>query len=213
MATVADLLTSVKYQIRDGGTNKWPGAELIDYVNRGYRLVFNELVRIDSDLVKSTAAITLVAGTENYALPTGLQAIKFLQIEGATDPLTQVDMAYIETYAAKFTNQRDTPRVFSIFNGYFYLRPIPNASGTMNVYYFVQPSDLTSSSTTPFSGIADEALIAFTVEMALAREEHSTARYQQMISSLLRMAGILFMRRDKGLRRINAYRWEYEGLV
>ena len=214
MATVADLLTSVRYQIRDGGTNKWPGAELIDYINRGYRLVLTRLVQLKSDLVKTSTTVTLVAGTENYTIPTGLQAIEFLQIEGQSQPLNQVDMSYIEMYNSKFSPVTDgVPRCFALFNGYIYLRPTPTAAGTLNVYYYAQPTDLTSSTTTPFNGIADEALIAFVVEMALAREEHNTARNQNAVSSLLRMADILFKRRDKTLKRINAYRWEFEGLV
>ena len=213
MATVADLLTSVRYQIRDGGTNKWTGAELLDYINRGYRLVLARLVQLKSDLVKTSTTATLVAGTESYAIPTTLQAIEFLQIEGEDAPLSQVDMSYIETYSAKISDNTGTPTCFALFNGYIYLRPIPSAAGTLNIYYYAQPSDLDTSTTTPFNGIADEALIAFVVEMALAREEHNTNRNQNAVGSLLRMADILFKRRDKTLRRINAYRWEYEALT
>jgi hypothetical protein len=214
MATVADLLTSIRYQIREGGTNKWTGAELIDYINRGYRLILARLVQLKSDLVKTTTTATLVAGTENYTIPTGLQAIDFLQVDGESLPLNQVDMSYIERYNSMFNPVTDgVPRCFALFNGYIYLRPTPTAAGTLNIYYFAQPTDLTSSTTTPFNGIADEALIAFVVEMALAREEHNTARNQSAVSSLLRMADILFKRRDKTLKRINAYRWEFEELV
>ena len=214
MATVADLLASVKYQIRDGGTNKWTGAELIDYLNRGYRLILTRLVQLNSDLVKTSTTISLVSGTEKYAIPTGLQAIDFLQLDNEPVPLNQVGISYIEEYNSKFSPVTDgVPRVFALFNGYIYLRPIPKATGTLNVYYFAQPTNLDSSATTPFNGIADEALIAYVVEMALAREEHNTARNQAAVSSLLRMADILFKRRDKALRRINAYRWESEGLV
>lgn len=213
MATVGDLLTSVRYQVRDGGTNKWPGAELLDYINRGYRLILARLVQLKSDLAKTSTTITLVAGTENYAIPTGLQAIEFLYVEGEDSPLPQVDMSYIENYTTKVSATADTPECYALFNGYIYVRPIPAAAGTITIYYYGQPTDLDSTDTTPFNGIADEALIAFVVEMALAREEHNTARNQSAVSSLLRMADILFKRRDKTLKRINAYRWEYEGLV
>lgn len=213
MATVADLLTSVRYPIRDGGTNKWTGAELLDYINRGYRLIFARLVQIKSDLVKTSTTVSLVAGTENYAIPAGLQAIEFLYVEGSEKPLPQVDMSYIENYTTKVSSQADTPGCFALFNSYIYVRPIPAAAGTLTVYYYGQPTDLDSGDTTPFNGIADEALIAFVEEKALAREEHNTQRAQAAVSSLLRMADILFKRRDKVLKRINAYRWEYEELV
>ncbi len=96
MATVADLLTSIRYQLHDTQSNKWTGAELIDYVNRGYRLIRTRLVQIRSDLVRTLSTVTLVAGTESYTIPTGFQAFEFMQVDGEEKSLSQVDMSYIE---------------------------------------------------------------------------------------------------------------------
>jgi hypothetical protein len=213
MATVADLLTSVRYQIRDGGTNKWTGAELIDYVNRGYRLVWARLVQLRSDFVKKLNPQTLTINLEQYALPADFWSVDFLQIEGETKPMSAVDMSYVEMYNANLSADLNVPMAYAIYNGYFYIRPIPDGAYMMNEYYFYKPSDLDSTDTTPFNGIADEAFIAYVTEMALAREEHNTARNQSAVSSLLRMTDILFKRRDKQLKRVDAYRWEYEGMV
>lgn len=213
MATIADLLTSARYPLHDTDQNKWTGAELIDYINRGYRLIHSRLVQMKSDLARSYTTATTVAGTDYVAIPTGLQSFEFIQVDGEEDPLSQVDMMYIETYNSRISSQRGIPTCFALYNSNIYLRPVPDIAYTLNIYYNAALTDLDSSDTTPFSGIADEALIAFIVEMALARDEHNTSRAQAAVSTLLRMADILFKRRDKSLKRIVAYRWPYEGLV
>jgi hypothetical protein len=236
MATVADLLTSVKYQIRDGGTNKWPGAELIDYVNRGYRLIWTRLVQLKSDFVVKTLSKTISPGIGAYLLPNDFWAVNFLKVEGESLKLYAVDFSELPNVSGDSLISEDdyyiltedgvkialsnpapvgtgTPDSYTIGEGYFILSPVPLSAGSMLVSYFYKPVNLTDTSDTPFNGIADESLIAFVVEMALAREEHNTARNQSAISSLLRMADILFKRRNKALRRITAYRWEYEGLI
>jgi len=210
---VSDLITSIRYQLHDTNSNNYTGAEILDYINRGYRLVWSQLVKNKSDFVKKLYAQTLVAGTENYAVQTDFLNVSFLQIEGEEEYLKAVDIGYIETYNDKFGATNNTPEVYALYNGYFYLRPKPNSGYTMNEYYFYKPSDLNSSDTTPFNGIADESLIAFTVGMCLNRDEHNVQRNDSLVSSLLKMADTLFQRRDKTLKRINAYRWEYQGMV
>jgi hypothetical protein len=210
---VSDLITSIRYQLHDTDTNNYTGAEILDYINRGYRLIWSQLVKKKSDFVKKLNAQALVSGTENYALPSDFLNVALMQIETEEDPLAAVDIGYIETYTAKFGTGDATPKVYAIHNGYFYLRPIPDAVYTLNEYYFYKTTDLNSSSDTPFNSIADEALISFAVGMCLNRDEKNVQRNDSVVSSLLKMADTLFQRRDKTLKRINAYRWEYQGML
>ena len=210
---VSDLITSIRYQLHDTDSNNFTGAELLDYINRGYRLIWSQLIKKKSDLVKKVNAQTLSIGTENYALPADFLNVSFLQIEGEEDPLAAVDISTIEMYHARNGSAQGTPTVYALYNGYFYLRPIPDSAYTLNEYYFYKITDLDSSDDTPFNSVADEALIAFTVGMALNRDQRDVSRNDKVVSALLGLADNLFQRRDKTLKRINAYRWEYEGLV
>ena len=212
---VSDLITSIRYQLHDTNANNWTGAEILDYINRGHRLIWTELIKHKSDLVRKATTASTVAGTETYALPSDFYAVDFLQLDDEEKPLSAVDMSYIETYAYRFTPYSNArPTVYAIHNGYFYLRPVPDAVYTLNEYYFYKPSaNLDSSDSPPFNGAADEALIAFTTGMALNRDERTQGRQDKIVSQLVGAALMLTGRRDKTLKRINAYRWEYEGLV
>lgn len=231
MATIADLLTSARYQLHDTDQNKWTGAELLDYINRGYRLLWSRLTQLNSDFNSKSNMYTLTGGVDTYLLPTDFWAVKFLKIDGEENKLAQVDYGSIETVTATYDSDGDpildsddayvlisgtvgtgTPDSYAIHEGQFFLRPIPDSALNLLMVYYYKPTDLDSDSTTPFNGIADEALIAFIVEMAFARDEHNTSRAQSALSALLRMADIFFKRRDKTLKRITAYRWDYEKL-
>ena len=53
---VSDLITSIRYQLHDTDSNNWTGAEILDYINRGYKLIWQQLIRIKSDLVAKVSA-------------------------------------------------------------------------------------------------------------------------------------------------------------
>jgi hypothetical protein len=210
---VSDLITSIRYQLHDTDSNNWTGAEILDYINRGHRLIWAEMVKNNSDLVHKATSGIIYASGDNYDTPSDFWTLDFLQIEGEDSPLSAVDYAYIKTYVDKFGDEGGTPTVYAIYNGGFHVRPIPTADVTLNIYYFYKPSTLTSTSDSPFNDITNEALIAFAVGMCLVRDERSQSRQDKIISQLLSSAMSLFGRRDKSLKRINAYRWEYEELV
>lgn len=211
---VSDLITSIRYQLHDTDANNWTGAEILDYINRGYNLIWRELSKNKSDLVKKLNAQTLTPGTYYYALPTDFWHVDYLQIVGEYEQMKAVDHEYIDTYDVNFGTDRQVPNVYSIYNGYFYIKPIPDLAYTLNEYYFYKPAAaLGSADDTPFNGVSDEALIAFATGMCLNRDERSQGRQDKIISQLIGSAMTLFGRRDKTLNRINAYRWEYEGLV
>jgi hypothetical protein len=231
MATVADILTSARYQLHDTDQNKWTGAELLDYVNRGYRLLWSRLTQLNSDFNSKSKLYEITGGVDTYTLPDDFWAVKFMKLDGEEKPLSQVDYSTIKSTTATFDEDGDpildsddayvlqssivgtgTPDSYSIHENQFFLRPIPDATVNLLMVYFYKPTDLDSDTTTPFNGIADEAFIVFICEMALAREEHNTARMQSALSSLLRMADVFFKRRDKTLKRIGAYRWDYQDL-
>jgi hypothetical protein len=214
MATVAELITSIRYPIVDTESNKYTGAEILDYINRGYDLIYNRLIQLKSDLVRTSTTQTLTVGDGSYALPSDFWAIDFMQISGEDKVLKQVNYDYILTYTVRFTPYvYDVPTVYAIQGGQYYLRPEPDQAYTLNVVYYPSLTDLDTSDNAPFGGIFNHALKAYAEAMCKYREEKNISIDQNAASAILRSADITARRRDKRLWRVNAYRWEYEGLV
>jgi hypothetical protein len=229
---VSDLITSIRYQLHDTDANNWTGAEILDYINRGYKLIWQQLIRIKSDLVAKVYAETTVIGTDTYLLPTDFWSMKFIKVDGEDKPLSAVDYSTIVTTSNTFDQYGDpildsdnayvltqdtvgdgTPTTYALIEGQYVLRPNPSEIRNIILVYFYKVNTLDSTSLEPFNGMINEPLIAFATGMCLNRDERTQGRQDKIVSQLISSALMLTGRRDKTLKRINAYRWEYEELV
>lgn len=216
MATlVSALITSIRYYLKDTSTTNpnWADAEILEYINQAQDILFQRLAANKSDIGIQATTRTLSAGTENYAVPTSFWEHKTLFITGEADILKQVDHEYILRYNERFSDNQDVPTCFSIFNDYFYLRPTPDSGYTLNIYFYKQPTALTTSSNMPFKEIYNQAIKQYAVSKCFLRDEFNIDRENQAMDGLVAAAERVVGGRNKALKRINAYRWEYEGLV
>lgn len=216
MATlVSSLITSIRYYLKDTDTidPSWVDDEILEYINQAQDILFQRLVSRKSDIGVQATTRTLVSGTENYAVPSNFWEHKTLFITGEADLLKQVEHDYILRYNDKITSESGVPTCFSLYNDYFYLRPIPDSAYTLNIYFYAQPTALTTVSNMPFKELYNQAIKTFAVAKCFLRDEFNIDKENAATDTLVTMADRLSAGRNKSLKRANAYRWEYEGLV
>ena len=140
-------------------------ASITDWLNEGIAEVWQLLVTPDPDRALTTSTITTVAGTEEYALPSGFEAMRGLDYP--------VGSYYIDVKPYSFAerNQLQTPWATSATLGgaapFRYhvqrngvsgsaarlsLRPIPTAIVTLTIHYVAVPVALSAGGDT-FDGI------------------------------------------------------------
>lgn len=216
MATlVSALITSIRYYIKDTGTvdPSWTDDEIVEYINQAQDILFQRLVSRKSDIGVQATTRTLVAGTDYYAVPSNFWEHKNLIITGEDNPMRQVEHSYILNYNAKVSSTSKVPTCFSLYNDYFWVRPVPDSGYTLNIYFYQQPTILTASSNMPFKELYNQAIKTFAVAKCFLRDEFNIDKENAATDTLIAMADRLSAGRNKSLKRVNAYRWEYEGMV
>lgn len=140
-------------------------AEITDWLNEGIAEVWQLLVTVDPDRGLTTSTVSVVAGTEEYALPSG-----FVAIRGLDYPIGSC-YADVEPYQFAERNQLQQPWPTSAYLGgsapFRYhvqrngvsgsaarlsLRPIPTAAVTLQIHYVAAPVALSVGADT-FDGI------------------------------------------------------------
>jgi len=204
MSTVADILTSVRYDLKDtAGVNfeftssGEENGELIDYLNRGLGHLAALLQQYGSDLVKKAGTITITAGVREGTLPTDFVRFAYegrnetgytskigehrplARIQGETAWLKEITLAEALEYLSTSTGK---PTKVCLLNNQALFLPYADAAYTADVFYYYNPAKLTiSASVIPFSGIFDQVLQQFVVTLALNRDEYNAQFEQNLI--------------------------------
>jgi hypothetical protein len=97
--------------------------------------------------IEATYSTTTVAGTQEYALPTNTISVKRITYEG--QKLQQVNMREDDSLTLQNSGSttQGTPTYYFIWDDTIYLRPIPAAAGTLKIFSYNEPSEVTTSST------------------------------------------------------------------
>lgn len=148
MATLTDLRENI-----EADTRRTLGAVGTRFINdairhyAGRRWWFNEMV--------STTAT--VAGTETYAIPTGMRSVDTVSIEVTTgDPflLTYRDHAFIEGRRVSSTIFKGIPQDYTIYDELIRLYPIPEAAYVMRITGYGELVDSFTNTKSPWANEA-----------------------------------------------------------
>jgi hypothetical protein len=67
--TAAQLITRIRYDLRDANAHQWSDSELLSYINDTLELIYEILVDCDSELIRTgSGTFDTVSGTEAYDL-------------------------------------------------------------------------------------------------------------------------------------------------
>ena len=183
----------MRYSLNDDKSLTFKDPELLDYVNLALNHIHQILIRMDSEMVRSTDTITTDDGTAYYDLPVGYWATAYVHVDGQTEPLEgpKSPSDFLKYPAAQSPG---TPTMFLTDPLYIYFRPVPNAIMTIYHYYYAARALVTTASTMPWNGIFDMAVRQFVQLYALNRDEYSleteTALFTLLEKQALDIAGM-----------------------
>jgi len=151
--TAAEIITRARVLLNDSSSDatrqRFSDAQLLGFLNDGQR----EAVAF-SWVLKSSYTLTLVAGTTEYALPSDFSST--WRVLYRNKKLEQTSLPELDANTVGWRNISGTPQSYYLYLGAstnigFYPAPTSASTGTVVVYYFQQPADLTSTSQTPWN--------------------------------------------------------------
>lgn len=99
--------------------------------------------------IEASSSVTTVAGTQNYVFPTNAFAIKRVVYNGRKLKRVTFREDDSVTLANSTTTQQGASTYYYEWNGYIYLRPIPDSAVTLTWYTYNLQAAISSGATTP----------------------------------------------------------------
>lgn len=91
-------------------------------------------------VIEASSSVTTVAGTQSYVFPSSAFAIKRVVYNGRKLKRVTFREDDSVTLASATSTQTGNPTYYYEWNGYIYLRPIPDSALTLTYYYYsLQP--------------------------------------------------------------------------
>lgn len=139
----ASIEQAAREQYNAVSDNFFSQASIITLINKAQGELAQKALLIENKTTFST-----VVSTRAYAYPSNVIAFKRVEYDGKK--IDQIDFDeddLINLYPT--TTSTGTPRFYSIWDQYLYLRPIPAAIATVTVYVYSEPTIMTLSTETP----------------------------------------------------------------
>jgi hypothetical protein len=176
IATVADIITSARYDLRDFGGQKFDDDQLVDYMNRIVALLDELLITKQSDFTMTSADVTLSSGEYVATSPTrsNLVVALFYGTEKIIkEPLSDVMYRYQINNEGSVTGK---PRYWAYNNNNLLFNVEADDDYTLKAHYHVKTATLDSSSNMPYNDWFNNYLREALVVMA------SKARDDKVVS-------------------------------
>lgn len=122
---------------------------LREHINLAYNQIMLDL-GLKNESKETTTTLTTVAGTQSYAIPSGLLSVSQLRI-GNDPPLEHKDWVSFERYTSDtfLITTTGYPAVYSIYERKIHLYPVPDTAFTINVRGFETHTDLAADDDEP----------------------------------------------------------------
>ena len=163
--TVTQVLTAARNKYNAVGDSFFSDSELLTLLHEAC-IQINKKAKI----IEATYSTSTVASQQEYAYPTNTVEIKRVTYDGRKlEPISFQDDDLITGYDQD-TTSTGTPSTYFIWNETISLRPVPSAVGTLKIYSFNEPSELTVSSTIEIPSLFHMDLVNFMVSEMAAKE-------------------------------------------
>ena len=170
MATVASIITSGRYDLRDTNSFTYTDEECLDYLNRSLGVLDGILSEIHSDLVyQEDTSITLSSGNKYASRPTRCITIRDLWI--GSNLLYKKDIDYI-FYKRQHISGTGQPYYYAEQGTNIIFEREADTNYSLEIYFDQESSALTSGGDMPHSDIFNEALREGMVILAKRRNEY-----------------------------------------
>jgi len=157
LATIAEIITSVRYQIREATAGFWTDTEITSYVNEGQEIIGTE-TKCLSKYYKHTLIAADIVNSREIRMYSDFVALDDGGIVYDGKPLEQISLNALNEHAGSWRTTTDTPSRFYFRSDMIGFYPIPSA-GAVVEYYGIERATELSGATVPLSG--DYRTIAF----------------------------------------------------
>lgn len=157
--TAAEIISRARVMLRDNSSDttrqRYSDAELLNWANDAQREA-NGFAWV----LQSSYTFTLRGGTTEYFLPSDFQAP--WRVIYKNKKLDQTSFNQLDAESAGWTTTSGEVQRYYLYLATspvigFYPAPVSTSTGTATVYYLQQPTDMTSTSQTPWNGWAQLA--------------------------------------------------------
>lgn len=195
MATLAQLRAQVRVRLDETTATAWTDAEINGWINEGVRDVARR-----SETLQISTPISVVAGTQEYTAPSDLARLYRAEFKPTNStsiyPLTYRDFNNMDAvWWTSKTSVQSTPELFTLW-GYppslkIILYPKPSQSGTLTVYYYQVPADVTADGATiPVPNGWEDLVVEYASYLALRRDrddrwKEARATYEDHLNAMM----------------------------
>lgn len=130
----------------------------------------------DAYCIERTYSTSTVAGTQEYDFPTSANAIKRVTWDGKK--LTRIDMIEDDliTGLNQDTTDQGDPEYYWIWNNTISLRPVPSSVGTLKIWTYNTPSEITTATQdVEIPDVHHSRLLNFVLSSMAAKDSNYTA--------------------------------------
>jgi hypothetical protein len=179
MSTVADIITGIRYDLKDKGTvAHFSDADIMHYMNR-FRIYIAKMM-YQNQLTAGIKAVgcTLGSNTQTYSLfslATDFYAEHGLIMKGDSTWFTKKELDEYISQGYEASTVLGTPAHYMILNSMMYFfGDIPNATMTASMYYYYLPAAFSTTTTSmPWGGLLDEFWREFVTTIMMNRDEYN----------------------------------------
>lgn len=191
--TPTQILTSARNKYNAVGDSFWSDDELLG-------ILYDACVEMtdDADMIERTYSTSTVASQQEYSYPLDTTKIKRITFNGRK--LYPIDFRIDDDITGynQSTSSTGTPAYYFIWNDTISLRPIPSDVGTLKIYAYNEPAELTITSVLEIPTQFHKDLIYFIVsEMTAKDKQFDHAQYYLNKWEKAKLRAKAFMRKKR----------------
>jgi hypothetical protein len=147
--TVASIIDQIRKRADvEAETDRFPDSELATYVSQSWCELYNEAALQNNDIYLSSTLVTLVAGSDTYALPADFyldRGVDFT-VNGYTYTLGRWQFEERDLFQFIGTYTYGMPTAYRIVGSNVVFKPVPQSGSSARLWYYPTPTVLTSGS-------------------------------------------------------------------
>lgn len=192
MATVSTVIQSARYDLSDFQTGiQWDNTELLNYLNRIYKVLHSELATLDSDLVEGEETDIDTVSDQNYVDLSSLNSGNWSHIKAVwrgTNLLEQTSlfkMRYKRIYRGSTVT--GPPYYWAVKNqNLLFEQKCDQAYTDLVIYYYTKPADLALTDSMPYNDRFNDTFIEMLNFYARAKEDRNVGQAMTLTREILR---------------------------
>lgn len=165
--TPSELVTQIRQRYNATGDTFFSDAEIYNLIWQAQNILATETL-----CIRSLHSGSTVASTQSYSFPA--QAISIKRVTYAGAKLEPINFREDDSLTGQnqATTSTGTPAFYYWWNDVIYLRPIPSAVGTINIFSYDYPQEVDATSTLEVPERYHFAIIDFCLEHLSAKDKN-----------------------------------------